>query len=212
MTLNISLKDQVILKIKKDIQVNNIIPNQIITENQICSEMSISRTPVREALMLLTSDGILKRIPRKGYIVQEIDKKTKMDTFLIFGMLESMAAVLAIDYLTDEDLMKMREYIDRIEIALKYRNCNDYYRLNDEFHNIYIGKCNNEPLQKMIKDLESGPINRSYIGPCEDRLIGAFTECNNNHINLVHMFEEKDIEGIKAFHETHWATKYTDMI
>ncbi|QRN86385.1 GntR family transcriptional regulator [Clostridia bacterium] len=212
MPSNDSLTNQVIKKVKKDIQVNNIAPDQIITENQLCNELNISRTPVREALIHLTSDGILKKVPRKGYAVQKIDTKTKLDTYTLFSTLESLAATLAVDHLTEDDLMKMREYIDRINIALKYKNCSDYYFLNDKFHNVYINKCDNEPLIKMIRELEASPINRSYVGSCSERLLSAFSECNDDHHLLVELFEKKDIAGINEFHRKHWETKHVDMI
>jgi DNA-binding GntR family transcriptional regulator len=207
-----SLTDKVISKIKKDIQVNAITSEQIITENQLCEALNISRTPVREALIHLTADGLLKKIPRKGYAVQKIDTKTKLDTYTIFSSLESLAATLAVNYITQADISKMNECIDKIEISIKYKNCSDYYTLNDEFHNIYIRKCDNIPLMKMIDEMEAGPINRSYVGDCSEKLLTAFKECNSEHNLLVRLFEDKDIEGINRFHVNHWKTKYVDMI
>lgn len=207
-----SLSEKVIRTIKRDIQVNKITPEQIITENQICESLDMSRTPVREALIHLTADGLLKKIPNKGYSVQVIDSKQKIDIYTIFSTLESLAATLAINNLVEEDFIKMNECIEKINISVKYKNCLDYYALNDEFHNIYISKCNNKQLINMIKGLESGPINRSYVNNCDNMLFKAFDECNSQHKDIIRYFKDKNIEALKALHVDHWKTKYIDMI
>ena len=101
----------------------------IITEADICKMFRISRTPAREALIELTANGILAKIPNKGYVIKELSEKAKLEVFELIACLDSMAAKLAMPAITKEDIERMRELLDMIDIAIKYKNYKRYYDL-----------------------------------------------------------------------------------
>lgn len=213
MSVNESLRDIVINNIKTKIQYGELEPTEIITEAQICDELNISRTPAREALIQLVGDGILKKIPRKGYEVQKFDTKVKLNLYEIIAVLDAFAATLAINNITDSDILKMHEYVDKIELAIKYKNYSDYYQYQDRFHYVYINKCNNPLLIKMIKEMDSIPIHRSYISSDTNKLFEVLQSSNDEHREIIKLFENKNVEELEKFLRfTHWATKYPDMI
>lgn len=207
------LRDQVIQTILSKIQHHELTPGKIFTEQQICDELSISRTPVREALIQLAADHIITKIPRKGYQVTEIEDKTKLNTYVVLATLDALAATLAIDNLTEDDYLRMEEITDKLDIAIKYKNYSDYYMLQDEFHNIYLGKCENSTLIDMLSALQTGPLHRSYISDDVERLFKALHESNEEHRTIIRLFREKKAQELEAFlKNVHWATKYPDMI
>lgn len=213
MTATESLRDQVINTINTKIQYGELPPNEIITETQICKELNISRTPVREALIQLVADGVLKKVPRKGYIVEEFDSKSKLNLYAIYGVLDALAATLSLTNITEEDILKMHECVDKIDIALKYKNYSDYYNLQDEFHQIYRKKCDNPKLINMLNELSVGPVNRSYFSDDIDKLFAALKENNDEHREIIELFKSKDVENLEKFlRVNHWETKYPDMI
>lgn len=213
MNSSTSLRNEVIKTIKNKIQLNQLQPNEILTEAQICNELNISRTPVREALIQLVADGVLKKIPRKGFTVEKLDTKSKLDFYSIYAVLDALAATLAINNLTKEDILKMHECVDKMEIALKYQNYPDYYNLQNYFHNLYISKCENPILINMINEMSSREIHRSYISNDVDKLFEALKESNVEHLEIIKLFERRNIQELENFLRfTHWATKYPDMI
>lgn len=213
METSISLRDQVIQSILNKIQHHELTADDIFTEQQICDELGISRTPVREALIQLTSDNLLKKIPRKGYRIIELEDKAKMNLYTIIAALDALAATLAIDNMEEEDYLKMEEVCDKLDIAVKYKNYSDYYNLQDDFHSIYINKCNNPMLVDMLKNLSSGPVQRSYISNDTDRLFAALSELNEEHRKIIGLFRNKKNQELEIFlKHTHWETKYPDMI
>lgn len=208
-----SLRDQVIQTILDKIQHHELNAGEIFTEQQLCDELGISRTPVREALIQLTSDHVITRIPRKGYTVKEIDNKTKTDMYTILATLDALAATLAIESITSDDLLHMEELCDKLDIAIKYKNFNDYYTLQDEFHEIYLAKCDNPMLVDMLATIQSGPLHRSYISDDKERLFKALEESNEEHRKIITLFRDKKTQELEAFlKNVHWATKYPDMI
>ncbi len=66
-----------------------------------------------------------------------------------------MAAKLAIHALSKEDIERMREILDMIDVAIKYKNYKKYYDLQEEFHDVYIRKCDNEQVIKMLNRAKS---------------------------------------------------------
>lgn len=210
-----SLREATINTIKSKIQYNELTPNEIITEAKLCEEIGISRTPVREALIQLVADGILKKVPNKGYTVERFDSKSKMNLFCVYSTLDALAATLAVDYMTEAELLKMCECVDKIEIALKYHNYSDYYKLQDQFHKVYINKCDNPMLISMLEDLSSSPVNRSYIdgNGNTEKLYDVLHEANNEHREIIELFRKKDKAALELFLRTnHWTTKYPDLI
>lgn len=208
-----SLRNQVIQTIKTKIQHNELHPNQMLTESKLCDELNISRTPVREALIQLVADGILKKVPRKGYAVNEFDDRAKLNLYSIIATLDALAATSASEHLTENDYLKMNECADKMDIAIKYKNYVEYYTLQDEFHAIYVQKCDNPRLIDLIKDLSSGPLHRSYISNDTDRLFEALQEANDEHRTIIELFKnKKDDELEKFLRKVHWATKYPGMI
>lgn len=213
METSLPLRDQVIQSILNKIQHHELTVEDTFTEQQICDELGISRTPVREALIKLTSDKIIKRIPRKGYKIIELEDKAKINLYTILATLDALAATLAIDNMEEEDYLKMEEFCDKLDIAVKYKNYSDYYTLQDEFHNVYIDKCDYPMLVDMLKNLASGPVHRSYISDDTERLFKALDELNEEHREIINLFRNKKTQELEKFlRNIHWATKYPDMI
>lgn len=209
-----SLKDHVYEYIINKIQNGELLPNQKVNEADICEELGISRTPAREALIQLSSDNLIEYIPRKGFLVKEIDEKMKLDTYQIIGNLEALAAKLAISTLDDNDIMRMKECVEKMDIAIKYYNYSDYAQMQRDFHDIYISKCNNPSLIELLHRLKNSFIRLSYMSEDKDRLFEALTLVNLQHKDILEALENKDPEAVEKAEVAHWETdaQNTDMI
>ena len=80
-----------------------------IDERGLSESLGISRTPVREAINRLVIEGFLKVLPRKGIYVVKKTKKEILEILLVRAVLEGMAARLATEHVTDEEIQKMKE-------------------------------------------------------------------------------------------------------
>lgn len=195
------------------IRSSEILPGDIITESQICDSINISRTPVREAIISLVANGILEKVPRKGYKVSESDNKYKTDVYVILGALDALAASLSINNITEQDIRGMKEIVESIEVAIKFENYASYVDLQERFHNIYIDKCDNEQLKKMIDEIKSAVSRYTYYSEDSDKLFDICKEANIEHREIIKFFENKDKQGVEEYLKyTHWITKHFDMI
>lgn len=206
-----SLRDIVYRYLIQKIQSGEVKPGDKINESLICSELSLSRTPTREALIKLESDGFLSYTQNKGFTVNEIDEKGRSDVYLIIGTLDALAASLAMDSVDGIDIMKMNELVDKMNVAIKYRNFPDYSNCQIEFHDIYVNKSNNAKLIAILDDLRRTFVPQTYISRSNVDLFSYLEIANNQHKYIIELFEKRDIECLKKFLiEKHWRN-YNDL-
>lgn len=208
-----SLKDHVYKYIATRIQNGTLLPNHKINEAEICEKLEVSRTPVREALIQLSSDNLLEYIPRRGFLVKELNTKEKLDVFVIIGSLDALAARLSMDYITDNDLISMEEYIGKIDLSIKENNYTDYQKYQTAFHKVYIDKCNNQTLITMLESLQNSFIRQIYLSSDREKLSVILEQMNDHHKRILHYFKERDAYGLADFIQYHhWKIEHPEMI
>ncbi|SDT38257.1 transcriptional regulator, GntR family [Paenibacillaceae bacterium GAS479] len=207
-----SLKDKVYDYISHGIQSGGLTPDQRITEQEVCSQLGVSRTPAREALLQLAADGLLVQIPRKGFVVKRFDKSEKLQTYEAIALLDSFIAVSVAAELTEDQLLRMQELTERIDIAVKYKNYPEYLKLQNDFHNIYIYACGNAVLIKLLDSLRNGFVPQTYVGQDENKLFALLKTCNDEHKELLQAFSIKDKERVRAVLWKHWTSMDQEFI
>ena len=169
----------------------------------ICKELNVSRTPVREALIQLASEGVLESLPRRGFVVREIDVKTSRDLYQIIGPLDALAAESALPYLGTKEFKKMKRLIEDIDEAIEENDFNRYYQLQLYFHDVYIDLCRNTELIHLLKRLRKIFIKQGFES--DDRLVKILYETNDEHKKLLELFTAKDVDSLKEYLvKVHW--------
>lgn len=208
-----SLREIVFAEIMENIRSGKIKENTIITENSICEETGISRTPVREALLSLRAHGVLEKVPNRGYRVNPMGEKEKNDIYEVLAVLDGLAARLATDKLTEEDYLKMSELIDLMDISIKYRNFKNYQAQQEAFHNVYIERSGNRPLKRELDNIKNSVPHYTYYSEDEDKLFRICGFMNDEHREILRLLKEKDADKVVQYLvDTHWSTKYEDAI
>jgi DNA-binding GntR family transcriptional regulator len=204
-----SLKDHVYDYIAEKINDGSLTSEKRINEQLICEELKISRTPVREALIQLTTEGYLENLPRRGFIVSGIDEKKAMDLYRIIGRLDGLAGALAIDFITDKDITMMKILIKSMEEAISSKAADIYYKLQIEFHNVYINLCKNEELIRLLNQLRKNFIRQTYSDKETDKgtedLYEILKITNAHHKVIVEILERKDKDEVERYiRDVHW--------
>lgn len=208
MTKYLSLKDHVYNHIKNLIDTGSLNKEDKIVEQQIADELGVSRTPVREALLQLASDGYLENVPRKGFKIKELTEKEQEDIYQVIGLLDGEAASLAIDYLTEEDFQQMQFLMDAMDIAIKNEMFPKYNQLQKEFHDVYTNKCSNQKLIETIEQLKRYLLNSDYTVQKNENLSALLHAANNEHKQIVAYLKEKQKDTVQKYIQTvHWHTK-----
>ena len=132
----------------------------LISESDIAKQMESSRTPVREALLMLEGEGLVRRYPGRGYLVAEITPQDVDDIFELRIPLELLALRRAYSALTPELLRDMREQLERLD---ETSSPDDFYRADRRLHELLALSCGNSRLQAFLDTLDSQIERVRYI-------------------------------------------------
>lgn len=206
-----TLKDHVYDFIAEEIREGKLLPGQRISENDICNELEISRTPVREALIQLAAEGIIENTSRKSFTIKTITVKEITELYTVIGALDATAAKLACNNLTKQDYADMSFYIESIDLAIKSENFEMYHKQQIAFHQIYIQKCGNKTLIDFIETAKNKLISKIYTDTAEGNAVEVLLAINEEHREILKFLKAKDEEGVfKYIAERHWVPIYTN--
>ncbi|NLY81543.1 MAG: GntR family transcriptional regulator [Clostridiales bacterium] len=206
-----SLKEHVYDYIAREMSEGTLKPNDKINEAKVCDILKISRTPVREALIQLASEGIINMVPRKGFYINEVTLEDAVNLYLLIGNLDGLAARLSCPLLTKDDYAEMQYYIDSMDLAINSNKFDAYVQQQRIFHEIYINKCDNSILIDTVSKLESKFISRNYSDTDTDiDLIKTnLIETNDEHRKILALLKEnKALEAEQYISKVHWATNH----
>ena len=114
----------------------DLVPGSMLSENELSSEMNLSRTPVREALIELSKVKIVEIYPQKGSAVALIDYKLVEEAIFMRNVLESAVVELACKTAGEEAVMELNENVKLQEFYLENRSPERLLKLDDEFHRL----------------------------------------------------------------------------
>jgi DNA-binding GntR family transcriptional regulator len=134
------------------------LPGERLMETELADEMGISRTPVREAMRRLETDGYVVIIPRKGSYVASISVKDIMDVFEIRTALEMMAARKAAERATEDEIKMLREMVRDVS-PWETEDVLTTVDADIHFHSLLYKASRNDRLVSLMGDLRE-QINR----------------------------------------------------
>ena len=130
-------------------------PGGRINEPKLCLEFGVSRTPLREALKVLASEGLVVLLPNRGAEVAPIRAEEVADTFELLAWLERIAGELAASRISDEQLSELEEMHARLTDFHQRGRRSDYFRLNQRIHRQIIKAAGNAVLADNYATLSS---------------------------------------------------------
>lgn len=148
-----SLHDEVAAQLRERIFSGELPPGSFLDEPALAEQMNISRTPLREALKVLTAEGLVRHEPRRGCFVNEVTEQDLNDIFPVLTMLEGRCAFEAALHASDADLQALEALHDKLARHARARRINDYYAANYAIHEAIITLASNRWLAQVIGDL-----------------------------------------------------------
>lgn len=202
----LSLKDHVYNYVLENIKEGNITSADKLIESKISEELKVSRTPIREALIQLASDGYLEALPRKGFKVKEIDTEATTEMYNVMGPLDARAAFLSTDKLNAEDYSYMDFLCNSMDSAIENMLFDKYNDLQNEFHNMYIKKCGNAHLIEIILQVRKMFVNKSFTVKYDKlELVSIFKATNKEHYTIMNLMKNGKAKEVQEYiRDIHW--------
>lgn len=137
------ISEQLKEKLEERIVTGHYRPGLRLDETELATEFSVSRTPVREALIQLASSGLVEIRPRRGAVVAEASPKRLYEMFEVMAGLEAMSVRLAARRNTEADMRQIQAAQAACETAYEAGDVDAYYRENERFHMAIYRACHN---------------------------------------------------------------------
>lgn len=128
-------------------------PGDRLNERLLTERFGISRTPLREAIKMLASEGLVELLPNRGAVVTSITRASALDMFQVMGVLESLAGQLACERATEQDIAEITRLHETMRRHHKRRELNEYFRLNQEIHQRIVECAGNSELSNIYRRL-----------------------------------------------------------
>ena len=148
-----ALYQEVAERLRQRIFAHELKPGDWIDEKKLAEQYGISRTPLREALKVLASEGLVDLKPRRGCYVIEISRQDLDDIFPLMAMLEGRCAADAVKRAKSADVKQLAEMHERLEAASREGRIDAFFEANQEFHKRIQELANNRWLLSVIQDL-----------------------------------------------------------
>ena len=195
-----SLHDEVAAQLRELIFAGELVPGAFVDEVKLAEQLEISRTPLREALKVLTAEGLVRHEPRRGCFVNEVTEQDLDEIFPVLALLEGRCAYEAASHASDADLATLEDLHQKLGKHAKARRINEYYAANFAIHEAIITLAANRWLAGVIADLRKiVKLARLQQLHAPGRLDQSLSE----HLAVFAALKARDPEGADAAMRTH---------
>ncbi|WP_148253121.1 GntR family transcriptional regulator [Aidingimonas lacisalsi] len=143
------LVEKVANYLREHIVMDHFQPGQRLPERSLADELQVSRTPMREALKILATEGLVEILPNKGAVVADVSPSDVKEKAYVLSILEQAAAELACQLATDQDISELQALHYEMKAAFLRRDRQNYFRINQEIHNRIVALSGNASLIEM---------------------------------------------------------------
>lgn len=195
-----SMHEQVAQQLRDLIFAGELSPGTFVDETRLCEQLDISRTPLREALKVLTAEGLIRHEPRRGCFVNEVTEQDLDDIFPVIALLEGRCAYEAALQASDADIEALHALHDQLERSAAHNSIQDYYAANYAIHEAIIAIAGNKWLAQVIRDL------RKILKLARLQQLnapGRLTQSLAEHMAIFAALKARDAQGAEAAMRTH---------
>lgn len=153
MNAYLPLRDVVFHTLREAILKGELKPGERLMELQLAAKLGVSRTPIREAIRMLEQEGLAVTIPRKGAEVAKMTEKDMEDVLQIREVLDELAASIACEQMTREQLETLKTTMREFEEFTKTGNVKKIAEADVKFHDVIYQATGNPKLVNMLNNL-----------------------------------------------------------
>lgn len=204
-----SLEEHIYEKLEEDILVGNYKKGEPLTELAISKKFNISRTPVRAAIHRLAEEGLVKLSPNKGAVVTGIDKDDIIDIYKIRIRLDGLAAAMAAEKMSDEDIKKLRESVELSEFYTKKHDTEHQKELDTTFHSLIYTASGSRMLSKLLSEFhKKAKLYRQLSLGTKGRAEKSIEE----HREILEAIENRDPKAAERLTQNHVKKALTSIV
>lgn len=186
-----SLTDEIAAIVRDRILKGEYEIGEKIKENQIATELRVSRTPIREAFKLLENEGLIDYIPNRGCFAKGFTKQDVDDIYAVRAALEMLAVERSVERITDAEVTALEEEWELMEFYVRKKDSQKVLELNTAFHDIIYASTRSRFMAQVLRSYK-GYIDKTRKSVFYDE---AYLEAIlNEHGEILDAIKRKDKE------------------
>jgi DNA-binding GntR family transcriptional regulator len=154
-TVAAPVRTQVLHNIRQAILTRRFKPGQRLIERELCDLTGVSRSPVREALRQLESEGLVEIVPNRGPVVAAITRAEAAEIYDVRAALESLAAHRFAERASDAEIKQLAARLGAIETAVREGRLTEIVARKDDFYTVLLGGARNGVIRHMLDSLHA---------------------------------------------------------
>lgn len=175
-----------------------------IKEDALCNSMGISKTPLREALRVLSVEGLIKLVPNRGSFVSTPTFEEIREMFDVMSVLEGICARAAAEKMSAKDLTTLEKLHNKLEKNFKRKAQREYIRINNQYHAFVQELAGNRTLNQIVNGLRQKILLYRYQSL---NLPERFEQSIQEHRELIEAFRKKDSKKAETLMRRHLKTQ-----
>ncbi len=200
-----SLSDQVYGYLRRQMYQGDLLPGSTINIGEIAKELGISKTPLRDALIHLEVEGFVTILPRRGVQVNQLQMMDVKNAYDTAGLVESFLVKECIDKINSTHIKRLEELNSTMLEDIKSSQFTRLFKMNLEFHNVYLDVADNDLLKKFIIPIK----HRLYDFPRQNFIPEWELRNIKEHQQFIDALKKGDGDGAaKLLKDIHWSFEY----
>jgi DNA-binding GntR family transcriptional regulator len=189
------LRTQVYEYLRQQLKEEKLKPGMSVSMNELMTNLGISRTPLRDALLQLQNEGFVTFLPQRGIRINELSQKDIENMYEMLGALDSRILLAVFDRIGSHEIERMKQINTEMGKNLEEQNFPRYWNLNTAFHNVYLSLSTNELILNHINILRQ----RLFEFGKKDWSLRRKHVIHEEHLTLVELIEKGDAVGAANF-------------
>ena len=182
------LRLQVYEYLRAELRRGNLKPGMFISINQLMQPLNLSRTPLRDALLQLQTEGFVTFLPQRGVRINKLTQRDIQDLYEILGGLDSRALLSVFDQLEPSRVKAMARINEDMLKNITNEDFNVYWDLNTAFHHIYLDLSLNQPLVNQLTIVR----HKLFEFGKKDWSMKMRQMNYDEHVRLIELIQERD--------------------
>ncbi len=175
-------------------------PGTPVSERELCEELEVSRTPLREALKVLAAENLVQLFPGRGAIVSHVSVETIGAKFTVLAALEGLAAGLVARHANDRKLDELAALHESMKARLREGDTKSYFAFNQRFHSTIVELSGNTVLVDMQASLAQH-VKRARFEAVLQHV--DLELASKEHDEIIQALSKRDAERARSLMEQH---------
>lgn len=174
-------------------------PGEKLYDTELARALGISRTPVRESLQLLESQGFVKMFPGKATQVTAVNKESITDLLPPLAALQALSAELAIPNLTEDQLTLLEDTNSHFAKVIESKDYFSALKIDEDFHQIIVDAANNPYIFSIVDSLQAH-VRRLFF----HNSIVLTSSSIDEHNEIIALMKERDVDNVSSVMRKNW--------